>query len=232
MDPKRLVFAAAMVLVTGCSHQFVWTKTGATQNDFDADRRACLNEAGSGASSQQAYNSCMMAHGYNQNATAPAAHPDDAKTEPTSEMPGSVQFAELLPTGMLQAAMMPPASVMTEPAKPVAMAPTGPVYGGHLASYFREADALRGWNIIVGQQSSIGSLKRHIVPIQTAKGPMVRLIAGDFANNEEATRFCTWARQQRLYCAVMTLGADDKISTPVPASTARPRAPRRPANRG
>ncbi len=142
---------------------------------------------------------------------------------------GPPQFAELVPVAMMQAALPPspppaPAPVEATKAEPM---PAGPKFGGHLASYYRDADALRGWNIIVRQQSSIGSLTRHIVPIQTPKGPMVRLIAGDFPNSEEATRFCTWAHQQRLYCQVMQLGADDKAATAVPAIPRRPvRKPR------
>jgi cell division septation protein DedD len=139
-----------------------------------------------------------------------------------SESPaGPPQFAELVPVEMMQAALPPPAPPPPVEAKPVA--PTGPVYGGHLASYFREADARRGWNIIVRQQSSIGSLKEHIVPIKTAKGPMVRLIAGDFPTKDEAERFCTWAHGQHLYCAVMVLGPNDASSTPVSASKPAPK---------
>jgi hypothetical protein len=146
-----------------------------------------------------------------------------------SENPGPPQFAELIPVGMLEAAVPPPAP--PAPPAPVEAKPTqppGPAYGGHLASYFRAADAQRGWNIIVRQQSSIGSLKPHIVPIKTPKGPMVRLIAGDFPTREEAERFCTWAHRQHLYCTVMALGPDDQSATPVAASgppkkAARPR---------
>jgi hypothetical protein len=143
---------------------------------------------------------------------------------------GPPQFAELVPVAMMQAALpaIPP-TVPVDSTKVEATA-SGPAFGGHLASYYREADALRGWTTIVHEQSSIGSLTRHIVPIQTAKGPMVRLIAGDFPNADEATRFCTWARQQHLYCAVMALGPGDHAVNPVPA--AAPRAPRRARRQG
>jgi hypothetical protein len=147
-----------------------------------------------------------------------------------SKTPGPPQFAELVPVEMMQAALPPsappPPPVEAKTAEPPA--PGGPVYGGHLASYFREADARRGWNIIVHQQSSIGSLKPHIVPIKTAKGPMVRLIAGDFASEAEARRFCTWAREQHLYCAVMALAAGDQAATPIATTKAAPKkAPKR-----
>lgn len=145
------------------------------------------------------------------------------------DKPGPPQFAELVPVAMMQAAL-PPAPPPVESAKVEPMVPAGPKFGGHLASYYREADALKGWNIIVHQQSSIGSLSRHIVPIQTPKGPMVRLIAGDFPNADEATRFCTWARQQHLYCAVMALGPDGATAMPAPMAPARPA--RRPRTRG
>jgi len=157
----------------------------------------------------------------------------------SSKMAEPPQFAELVPVAMMQAALPPaPPPAPVESAKMEPPPPSGPKFGGHLASYYREADALKGWNIIVGQQSSIGSLSRHIVPIQTPKGPMVRLIAGDFPNADEATRFCTWARQQHLYCAVMALGPD--ATTAMPASmqpSTRPPTPltrpaRRPRPRG
>jgi len=112
----------------------------------------------------------------------------------------------------MQAAVPPPAPVAATPAEPMAAPPpppTGPMFGGHLASYTREQDALRGWNVIVQAQSSIGSLKRHLVPADTPRGKMIRLIAGDFSTADEANRFCAWAKQQNLYCAVMQLGAND-----------------------
>lgn len=149
-----------------------------------------------------------------------------------SENPGPPQFAELVPVEMMQAAVPPqpappPPPVEAAPAGPAPAA--GPIYGGHLASYYRAADARRGWNIIVRQQSSIGSLKEHIVPIKTAKGPMVRLIAGDFPSREEAERFCTWAHQQHLYCAVMVFGPNDETANFV--TNAKPMAVRAAARR-
>ncbi len=134
---------------------------------------------------------------------------------------GPPQFAELMPTPMMQAAVPPP-PVAAEPAPAMAVPPpppAGPIYGGHLASYTREQDALNGWNIIVRQQSSIGSLKRHLVRAQTPRGNMIRLIAGDFPTADEAARFCAWAKQQNLYCAVMQLGPNDATSAPVPLTT-------------
>lgn len=141
---------------------------------------------------------------------------------------GPPQFAELVPVAMMQAALPPPLPPV--PAQSAKVEPMGPSYGGHLASYFREADALRGWNIIVHEQSSIGSLTRHVVPVQTPKGAMVRLIAGDFPNADEATRFCSWARQHGLYCAVMPLGAGDQAAGSRPAAI--PAAARRARRRG
>lgn len=107
--------------------------------------------------------------------------------------------------------------------------PTGPLYGGHLASYSREADAMRGWNNIVRQHSSIGTLKRYLVAADTPKGKMMRLIAGDFTTLDEAQRFCVWAKQQKLYCAVMRLAADGMSATPLPAPARAPRPARAPA---
>jgi hypothetical protein len=146
---------------------------------------------------------------------------------------GPPQFAELMPAPVMQAAAPPPAPVAAAPVQPMAgppPPPTGPIFGGHLASYTREQDALNGWNVIVKSQSSIGSLKRHLVPAQTPRGPMIRLIAGDFPSAEEANRFCAWAKQQNLYCAVMQLGADAATAAPMPMTAPAPARARR--NRG
>jgi len=140
------------------------------------------------------------------------------------EMKGPPQFAELMPV-----AMMPPPPPPPPPEPPPMAAPpppSGPMYGGHLASYSREADAIRGWNNTVRQHSSIGTLKRHLIPADTPKGKMLRLIAGDFPTLDEANRFCIWAKQQNLYCAVMQLSADGMMASPLPppARPARARA--------
>lgn len=142
------------------------------------------------------------------------------------QMMGPPQFAELMPVAM--APPPPPPPPAPEPAMMAPPAPTGPQYGGHLASYTREADAIRGWNSTVRQHSSIGTLKRHLVTADTPKGKMVRVIAGDFPTVDEANRFCTWAKQQNLYCAVMQLSADGMMASPLPPP-ARPARPMRAA---
>jgi len=142
-----------------------------------------------------------------------------ADTKPASPP----QFAELMPVAMAPPPPPPPtpeAAAMAPPPRPA-----GPMYGGHLASYSREADAIRGWNSIVRQHSSIGTLKRHLVAADTPKGRMLRVIAGDFPTLDEVNRFCTWAKQQNLYCAVMTLSPDGMMASPLPPP-ARTRAAR------
>lgn len=149
----------------------------------------------------------------------------------TPEPKGPPQFAELMPVAMMPPPPPPPPPPAPAVAPPPPPMPTGPMFGGHLASYSREAEAMRGWNNIVRQHSSIGTLKRHLVPAETPKGRMLRLIAGDFATLDEVQRFCTWAKQQSLYCAVMQLGADGMTATPLPppARAARPMRPAQPA---
>lgn len=144
----------------------------------------------------------------------------------TSEPKGPPQFAELMPVAMMPPPPPPPPPPAPVVAPPPPM-PTGPLYGGHLASYTREPEAMRGWNNIVRQHSSIGTLKRRLVPADTSKGRMLRLVAGDFASQDEAQRFCTWAKQQSLYCAVMQLSPDGMMATPLPppARAARPMRP-------
>ncbi|MBM3540317.1 MAG: SPOR domain-containing protein, partial [Alphaproteobacteria bacterium] len=137
---------------------------------------------------------------------------------------GPPQFAELMPVAMAAPPPPPPPA-----APPPAAAPpmsSGPMYGGHLASYSREADAIRGWNSIVRQHSSIGTLKRHLIGADTPKGRMLRVIAGDFPTLDEANRFCTWAKQQNLYCAVMQLSADGMMASPLPPPSRPARATR------
>ncbi len=139
---------------------------------------------------------------------------------------GPPQFAELMPVTMVQP-MAPPPAMTPAPAAPAPVA-TGPAFGGHLASYSKEADAVRGWNEIIRRQGSIGTLKRYLIPVSTQRGQVVRLIAGDFASAEEAGRFCTWAKQQALYCAVMQIDPDGKMAGPPAAPAATPRAVRQP----
>ncbi len=139
---------------------------------------------------------------------------------------GPPQFAELMPVAMAPAPPPPPPAAAAMAPPPM---PAGPLYGGHLASYTREADAIRGWNNTVRQHSSIGTLKRHLVTADTPKGRMLRLIAGDFASVDEANRFCTWAKQQSLYCAVMQLSPDGMMASPLPPPARPARATRAPA---
>lgn len=141
---------------------------------------------------------------------------------------GPPQFAELMPVSMAPPPPPPP------PPEPAPMAappppPAGPTYGGHLASYSREADAIRGWNSILRQHSSIGTLKRHLVTADTPKGRMIRVIAGDFPSLDEVNRFCSWAKQQNLYCAVMQLSPDRMTASPLPLPARAARTPRTPA---
>lgn len=150
-------------------------------------------------------------------AACSSSNPETAKGPP--------QFAELMPAAM---APPPPPPPPPEPVMASPPPPSGPMYGGHLASYSREADAIRGWNNTVRQHSSIGTLKRHLVSADTPKGRMLRLIAGDFPSIDEANRFCTWAKQQNLYCAVMQLSSDGMSASPLPPP-ARPARAARPA---
>jgi hypothetical protein len=55
---------------------------------------------------------------------------------------------------------------------------------------------------------------------------MLRLVAGDFPSLDEANRFCSWAKQQNLYCAVMQLGSDGMSASPLPPPARAPRAAR------
>ena len=45
---RRAIFLVSLLLLTGC-HQGVWVKPGATQQNFDMDKYACMQEAMQGA---------------------------------------------------------------------------------------------------------------------------------------------------------------------------------------
>jgi hypothetical protein len=58
--------------------QPVWVKDGASQSDFDKDRRACtlaLNQRPLGVTNQNLYDTCMSARGWNQTAQAATKPP-------------------------------------------------------------------------------------------------------------------------------------------------------------
>jgi hypothetical protein len=160
-------------------------------------------------------------------ALAPLALSGCASSGSDTKASGPPQFAELMPVAMAPPPPPPPPAAPPQAAAPAM--PAGSMYGGHLASYSREADAIRGWNSIVRQHSSIGTLKRHLIGADTPKGRMVRVVAGDFPTLEEVNRFCTWAKQQNLYCAVMQFSADGMMASPLPPPARPARTTRAPA---
>jgi hypothetical protein len=66
--------SVAACLLSACAAQLgqrVWVKDGASESDFDKDRRVCtlvLQQRPLGAANQNLYDACMSAHGWNQTA--------------------------------------------------------------------------------------------------------------------------------------------------------------------
>jgi hypothetical protein len=79
-------------------------------------------------------------------------------------------------------------------------------YGAHLASYTRESDAQRGWQVL---QRSLGGQIANLQPRMMAvdiKGrAMIRLFATGFDSVDQARQLCDQLKG-RQYCQVMPLG--------------------------
>ena len=79
-------------------------------------------------------------------------------------------------------------------------------YGAHLASYNRESDAQRGWQVL---QRSLGgqiaNLQPRMMMVDIKGKPMIRLFATGFESPDQARQLCDQLRG-RQYCQVMPLG--------------------------
>jgi hypothetical protein len=78
---RFILQSVAACLLSACAAepvQPVWVKDGASQSDFDKDRRACtlaLNQRPLGVTNQNLYDTCMSARGWNQTAQAATKPP-------------------------------------------------------------------------------------------------------------------------------------------------------------
>lgn len=79
-------------------------------------------------------------------------------------------------------------------------------YGAHLASYTKESDAQRGWQVL---QRSLGgqiaNLQPRMLSVDIKGRPMIRLFATGFESVDQARQLCDQIRG-RQYCQVMPLG--------------------------
>jgi hypothetical protein len=79
--------SVAALLLSACAAQPgqpVWVKDGASESDFDKDRRVCtleLQQRPLGAANQKLYDACMSAHGWNQ---TPQAGMQSARNSPSA----------------------------------------------------------------------------------------------------------------------------------------------------
>lgn len=106
---------------------------------------------------------------------------------------------EIAPAAGPVAAMPPPATMPKEEARPA------PVVA-HVASYGRLADAMRGWAKLRLQYKDIfAKLEPRTSETQVNGRTYTRLLAAGFDSDDEARRFCDWAKSVKLYCVLLPL---------------------------
>ncbi|HXI86559.1 MAG TPA: SPOR domain-containing protein, partial [Parvularculaceae bacterium] len=81
---------------------------------------------------------------------------------------------------------------------------TSVLYGVHLASYRRIADAEAGWRKLQRENpDELGLLEPRIEWITIdGRGEFVRLIGGGFSSRDKAEQLCLRLRAKKVYCAV------------------------------
>lgn len=76
----------------------------------------------------------------------------------------------------------------------------------HVASYGRLADAMRGWAKLRLQYKDVfGKLEPRTSETQVNGRTYTRLLASGFDSDDEARRFCDWAKSVKLYCVLLPL---------------------------
>lgn len=82
---------------------------------------------------------------------------------------------------------------------------TSVLYGVHLASYRRVADARAGWSKLQRENpDELGLLEPRVKEITIPeKGKFIRLIGGGFASEDKAKALCKRLKQKGVYCSVM-----------------------------
>lgn len=106
---------------------------------------------------------------------------------------------DIAPAAGPVAAVPPPLTAPKEAAKPA------PVVA-HVASYSRLADAMRGWaKLRLQYKERFARLEPRTSETQVLGRTYTRLLAAGFENDDEARRFCDWAKSIKLYCVLLPL---------------------------
>lgn len=157
---------------------------------------------------------------------APAPAMSAPMTGPAVELPPvdpNRPMAPALPPGSAMGMAMVTPTPSAQPPRPMApqrasargagralpQIPSGAApgtYGAHLASYTKESDAQRGWQVLqrsLGGQ--IGNLQPRVLAVDINGRPMIRLFATGFESVDQARQLCDQLRG-RQYCQVMPLG--------------------------
>ncbi|GJL95480.1 MAG: hypothetical protein DHS20C05_18850 [Hyphococcus sp.] len=84
------------------------------------------------------------------------------------------------------------------------------LFGVHLASYRKPADATEGWGKLQRENpDELGLLEPRIEEITVPeKGNFLRLIGGGFSSEEKAAALCASLQQKGLYCSVTGFNGD------------------------
>lgn len=87
---------------------------------------------------------------------------------------------------------------------------TSVLYGVHLASYRRNADAAAGWRTLQGQYpNELSLLEPRIAPVKVeGRGEFIRLIAGGFSSQQTAAALCETLSKRGRFCEVTSFDGD------------------------
>jgi hypothetical protein len=77
------------------------------------------------------------------------------------------------------------------------------LYGVHLASYTKSADAAKGWRKLQRENpDQLGLLEPRVVSVTVDGRKFVRLIGGGFSSEEKATQLCESLKTRGVFCTV------------------------------
>jgi hypothetical protein len=106
---------------------------------------------------------------------------------------------DITPAAGPVAAVPPPMAAPKEEPKPAPIV-------AHVASYTRLADAMRGWaKLRLQYKDMFAKLEPRTSETQVLGRTYTRLLASGFTSDEEARRFCDWAKSVKLYCVLLPL---------------------------
>lgn len=99
-----------------------------------------------------------------------------------------------------------PVAAVPPPAEPPKATEKPAPVVAHVASYGRLADAMRGWaKLRLQYKDTFAKLEPRTSETQVLGRTYTRLLASGFDSDEEARRFCDWAKSVKLYCVLLPL---------------------------